>query len=110
MSSDALQPSQSWGEPTTSDERLFALLAHVLTFVVPVLGALGVYLIKKDESRFVAYHATQAIVFQLITWIIGGVTCGFGLVLTLLAVWMALQANKGEWSGYPLIDGVGADR
>ena len=96
-----------WGAEANSDERMWALIAHLLAFVFPVLGPLGVYLIKKDESRFVGYHAMQATVFQLIIYIIGGITCGVGLIGTLLGVYLALQANKGSWDGYPLIASVG---
>ena len=97
-----------WGGETTSEERTFALAAHVLTFVAPIIGPLVVYFIKKDSSRFVAYHAIQATVFQLITYLIGGATCGVGFLLVILSVLAALKANKGEWEApYPLIGGIG---
>lgn len=105
--SDETGTAMVWGGETTSDERLWALIAHLLTFVFPVLGALGVYLIKKDESRFVGYHAMQAVVWQLAIYILGGVTCGVGLLGTFLGIFLALKANNGEWEGYPLIGNVG---
>ena len=97
-----------WGQTPSSEEKMLALVAHLLTFIAPVLGAVLVYLIKKDASKFVAYHAMQAIVFQLVCWIIGGFTCGIGvLVGYVFGVLQAMKANSGEWSGYPIIESVG---
>lgn len=102
---------QQWGGETTDDERLWALLAHLSTFVVPLpaVGPLIVYMIKKEESTFVKYHAVQGIIFQLIAWAIAGVTCGVGLILFALPIWLAVRAYNGEWAGYPLIESMGAE-
>jgi uncharacterized Tic20 family protein len=96
-----------WGGETTEEERIWAVAAHCLNFVVPVLGALVIYFIQKDKSRFVAYHALQATAFQIAAWLLAGITCGIGLVVGLLAIWIAVKAYKGEWEGYPLLDGIG---
>ncbi len=97
-----------WGGETQSEERTFALAAHLLAFVFPVFGPLIVYFIKKDSSRYVAYHAVQATVFQVITYLIGSATCGIGFILLILPILAALKANKGEWEDpYPLIGGIG---
>lgn len=97
-----------WGGETTSEERTFALVAHLLTFVAPIIGPLIVYFIKKESSRYVAYHAIQATLFQVIAYLIGGATCGVGLLLLILSILAAIKANKGEWENpYPLIGGVG---
>lgn len=97
-----------WGGETTSEERTFALVAHALAFVAPIIGPLVIYFIKKDGSRYVAYHAIQATLFQVITYLIGGATCGVGFILIILSVLAALKANKGEWENpYPLIGGIG---
>ncbi len=42
-----------------SDEKTLALLSHVLTFVFPIFAPLIIYLVKKDESPFIAYHAKR---------------------------------------------------
>lgn len=98
----------TWGGETTPEDRTFALAAHLLAFIAPIIGPLVVYFIKKDSSRFVAYHALQATIFQLIAYIIGGATCGIGLLLMILSIMAALKANKGEWDEpYPLIGSVG---
>ena len=43
----------------TSDEKMIALLSHILTFVAPILAPLIIYLVKKDESEFVASHSLE---------------------------------------------------
>ena len=101
----------TWGETPNSDERTLAMLAHLAVLILPLLGPFVIYLIKKDESRFVAYHAIQALIFQAIAWLIGGtVLCGLGTVVGwVVGVMWALKANDGMWKGYPLIEGLGAD-
>jgi uncharacterized Tic20 family protein len=63
---------------SASDERTWAMLAHLSTvanlftgLLGPVI-ALGIYLFLKERSRYVAYHAMQSFVFQLIWWVGGG--------------------------------------
>jgi uncharacterized Tic20 family protein len=64
------------------DERTWAMLAHlsvlanlVTGFLGPI-GALVIYLVYKDRSRYVAYQSMQSFVFQLIAWIGGGILAG----------------------------------
>jgi uncharacterized Tic20 family protein len=54
----------------TSDERTMAILSHVLCFVVGFWAPLIIYLIKKDESKFVAAHARESLNFQITCTII----------------------------------------
>ncbi len=67
---------------TPGDERTWCMLAHLSTLLNLVTGfggpiaALIIYLVYKDRSRYVAYHALQAMVFQLIWWFGGGVLIG----------------------------------
>lgn len=67
---------------TPGDERTWGMLAHLSTLLNLVTGfggpiaALIIYLVYKDRSRFVAYHALQAMLFQLIWWFGGGVLIG----------------------------------
>ncbi|MEW6094238.1 MAG: DUF4870 domain-containing protein [Chloroflexota bacterium] len=64
------------------DERTWGLLAHLSVLLNLITGfagpiaALVIYLIYKDRSRFVAYHALQSALFQLIWWYGGGVLIG----------------------------------
>src|SRR5580765_4436429 len=54
----------------TKDEKTLALLAHILTLVAPILAPLIIYLVKKDESKSVAYHAKEALNFQITIFVI----------------------------------------
>ncbi len=64
------------------DERTWGMLSHLSVLLNLVTGfggpiaALIIYLVYRDRSRFVAYHALQAMVFQLIWWFGGGVLIG----------------------------------
>jgi hypothetical protein len=61
-----------------SDERTWALLAHLsilinlFTGVLGPVAALVIYLVYKDRSRYVAYQAMQSFIFQLIVIFGGG--------------------------------------
>ena len=61
-----------------TDERTWAMLAHLSILLNLVSGLLGViaallvYLVYKDRSRYVAFQSLQALVFQLIFWAGGG--------------------------------------
>lgn len=65
-----------------SEERTWAMLAHLSILLNLVTGFLGpvaallVYLIYKDRSRYVRYHAMQSFVFQLIWWLGAGLLAG----------------------------------
>ncbi|MCX6081396.1 MAG: DUF4870 domain-containing protein [Chloroflexi bacterium] len=65
-----------------ADERTWAMLAHLSVLANLVTGFLGpvaalvIYLVYKERSRFVAYHAMQAFVFQLVFWVGGGALTG----------------------------------
>ena len=65
-----------------SEERTWAMLAHLSVLLNLVTGFLGVfaalliYLLFRDRSRYVAYQALQAFLFQLIWWGGGGVIIG----------------------------------
>lgn len=65
-----------------ADERLWAMLAHLsvlLNLVTGFLGVfapLGIYLVLKDRSRYVAFQSMQAFLFQLLWWVGGGVLAG----------------------------------
>ena len=64
------------------DERTWALLSHLsgllnlFTGFAGPIAALVIYMVYKDRSRLVAYHALQSMIFQLIWWFGGGVLIG----------------------------------
>lgn len=51
----------------TDNERLLAILSHILCLVVGLgfIPPLIIYLLKKDESAYVAAHARESLNFQL---------------------------------------------
>lgn len=102
---------------STTDERNLALLAHlggILTgFIVPLI----VWLIKKDQSKYVDDQGKEALNFQLnllghvlILILASIVTCGFGLLLffpwgvyaIVMPIIAGVKASSGEAYRYPL--------
>lgn len=98
--------AMTWGEPASSDDKTWALVAHLSCFVLPWIGSIAMYLVFKDRP-FVRYHAVQSLVVQAAVIIIATLTCGLGLVLFLLPLYGAYVAYEGRWDGYPLIGGIG---
>lgn len=95
----------------TSDERTFAILAHILTLIAPIIAPLIIYLIKKDESKYITFHAKESLNFQitvtiiiivlfitiigiLLTWLVGIAA----LVLVIIAT---IKASEGKLYKYP---------
>ena len=70
-----------------SDERTWALVAHLSVLLNLITGFIGIivplviYIIFKDRSRYVAYQSMQAFVFQLIFW--GGAWLLIGVLWTI---------------------------
>jgi uncharacterized Tic20 family protein len=73
LSNQNLTEKSSGGEDlltTSSDERTWAAIAHLCTLLNSVtamgglVGAGFIYLSKKDESKWIAFHALQSLVFQ----------------------------------------------
>ena len=111
MPQDLLGTDESPVVPPTSDEKTLALLSHVLTFIFPVLAPLVIYLIKKDESSFVAYHAKESLNFQITLFIICVIL--FITIIGILFVWLVallgyilvivatIRASEGKLYKYP---------
>jgi uncharacterized protein len=70
-----------------NEERTWAMLAHLSVLLNLFTGFLGgiaaliIYFVYKDRSRFVAYHAMQAFIFQAITWLGAGLVSGIFITL-----------------------------
>src|SRR5690349_3429082 len=52
---------------TTQDERLWAMLSYLLSLLTGFVAPLVIYIVKRDGSRFVAFHALQAVFVNLVT-------------------------------------------
>jgi len=80
-------PPLQEGAPS-SEERTWSMLAHLsillnlVSGILGVLAALVIYLVYKDRSRYVAYHALQSLLFQLIFWVGAGLLATFAWIVT----------------------------
>jgi uncharacterized Tic20 family protein len=105
---------------TTADERTWGMLAHLSAFsgfLVPlggVIGPLVVWLIKREQSAFVADQGKEALNFN-ISVLLAAIVCGvlvlifigillgvalfiFWLTMTIIA---AIKASEGVLYRYP---------
>ena len=95
---------EAMGQPNVTDEeRLWAMLAHLLALLgyVVWLGAyiapLVIYLVYKDKSQFVAFHALQSLFFQLALLVVAAicVLLAITIVLACIAIPLALVVSVG---------------
>ncbi len=113
-SAPAPESPESTGE-VSSDDRNLALLTHILGFFTRVLGPLIIWLIKKDQSKFLDHHGKQALNFQitvLIVYAVGSLTTFLVIGCIILpavlvvdivfSILAALAGSRGEWYRYPL--------
>ena len=69
----------------TQDEMTMALLAHILQIFTWWIGPLVIYLVKRD-SKFVSFHAMQALLWQICIFILSIVGICLGLFLIFATV------------------------
>jgi hypothetical protein len=90
-SQNVLPPQTSAPAPqrlTESDERTWAMLAHLSILLNLITGFLGIvvaliiYLAYKNRSNYVAYQSMQSFVFQLVWWFGGGLLIGVVWAIT----------------------------
>jgi uncharacterized protein len=110
----------------SSDAKNLALLAHLSAFVMfigipSVIGPLVVWLIKRDQDRFIAAHALEALNFNLslllysiAATVLAVFTLGLALLLIIplalvvavawfiLVIIAGMAASRGEQYRYPL--------
>jgi uncharacterized Tic20 family protein len=101
---------------TPNEERTWAMLAHISVLINLVTGflgpivALGIYLVFRDRSKYVAYHSLQSFVNQLIWWVCGGtiiaITWVASITLSLVLVGLCLLPFACIFSFMPLISVV----
>jgi uncharacterized Tic20 family protein len=96
----------------TGDERTMAILVHVLSIFFWIIPALIIYLVKKDESKFVAYHAKEQLNFQITMTIVYAIMIitivGLlfiwipGIVALVLCIVAAIKASDLKLYKFPL--------
>ncbi len=107
---------QPWERTYTTFLHMTALIG---LFGLPVIGALIMWVIKKDSSVYVADHGKEAMNFQLsltIYWVVGfllaitgiGACVGGPLIVATYVLGMvgmvlaAVAANQGRYYRYPM--------
>jgi uncharacterized Tic20 family protein len=98
--------------PPSTDEKTVALLAHLLTLFSSFLAPIIIYLVKKDESPYVAHHAKESLNFQitiaivcigLFISIIGILLIwAVGIIALVLVIVASVRASEGRLYRYPL--------
>lgn len=121
-------PADSSLPAPTSDDKMWAMFVHLSALIslaiggMTWIGPLVIWLIKKDQSKFVDWHGREALNFLLIKWIalllciVGSfATCGIGAFIFIpvaiaiyvysIVIWIiaAMQANKGDYYRYPFV-------
>lgn len=66
-STESKEPVEAEGASTvlTVQERITAMTAHFLALATFFLGPLVVYLMRKNRSEFIAFHALQVVYYQV---------------------------------------------
>ncbi|MCM3568844.1 DUF4870 domain-containing protein [Neobacillus mesonae] len=99
-----------------NDERMLAALMYVLSFFVPILGPLIIWLIKRDESSFIDYHGKEYFnffisytVYMFISGLLTIILIGFvamavlGIMMFVFTIIAAIKAYEGNDYQFPLI-------
>ncbi len=71
--------------PPTSEETTMALLAEILQIFTWWIGPLVIYLAKRD-SKFISFHAMQALLWQCAMMIFGMIGFGLWMIIVFLSV------------------------
>jgi uncharacterized membrane protein len=91
----------------TSDDRLWALLAYLLSPLVPVI----ILLMEDKKNRpFLKAHNIQALAWGVVGWALSTllapvafIGCIIWVAYVVITIMWALKANKGEYVEIPVI-------
>jgi uncharacterized Tic20 family protein len=111
----ALSPSEPGKLPTakTQDDKTFGMIAHLLGAFTGILGPLIIWLIKREQSKFVDDQGKEALNFQILILIlhvaagatfcftVGALNAVVGILSLAFSVVGGLEANKGVAYRYP---------
>ncbi len=88
----------------TSDERLAAFTAHAGTAFAWFLAPLIVYLLKRNDSKYIAEQALASLLWSLLGTGISIVTCGLAIpVFLAFHFYAAFKALNGTPYAYPIV-------
>jgi|ERR1043166_4133999 uncharacterized Tic20 family protein len=108
------RPKKKRNTMSKKDERMMAMFCHLGGILGGFILPLVIWLVKREESRYIDYHGKEALNFQitmLIAHFVAGFFACFTFGLTTLVV-LALSitfcviastaANNGEYYRYPM--------
>ncbi|MBK8987940.1 MAG: hypothetical protein IPM39_18040 [Chloroflexi bacterium] len=100
------EPTNLFGTDVTSDDKLWALLAYVLSPLVPII----IMVMEDKKGRpFLRAHNGQALAWGLLTVVVGMFTsflCGIpAFLMWLLGCYWGWQAYQGQMVTIPVITG-----
>ena len=114
METSSTPPAVTFAGPT-NDEKMLAMLAHLITFMSSFIGPLVIYLVKKDESAFVADQAKEVLNFHLSVLIYFAVAFvslflfigivllpALGIFVFVVTIVGAIRSYEGKAYRYPL--------
>lgn len=93
----------------TKDERIFAMLIYLSSFLAPILAPAVIWFLKKDESEFVDFHGRNyfnffvtstiaGVVFGILTIVLIGIPLliSLGIYVCVFTIFGAVKAYDGE--------------
>ncbi len=90
----------------TSDDKLWALLAYIITPIIPIILLL---MEDKKNRPFIKYHSMQSLVWGVLFYVVSAVTSVFfvgiciwflGIIVT---IYWGIKAYQGEWVKIPVL-------
>ncbi len=91
---------------STSDDRLWALLAYIFAPLIPIV----ILLMEDKKNRpFLKAHNMQALVLGVVEWVINialsfiVIGCVTSVLTLILNIYLGIRANKGEVFDIPVI-------
>jgi uncharacterized protein len=110
------------------DERVWGMLSYLLKLFAPVMAPLVIYFVRRDQSRFVAFHALQSLYLDLACIVAMVATAFLAILFSMIpfagqilltqfalafwGLWVAgliyaivasVKAYNGEWFRAPLV-------
>jgi uncharacterized Tic20 family protein len=90
---------KSMDEKLNSDHKLMSIFSH-LAILIPNIGIVApifIWLTQREKSKFIRFHAMQAIFFQMLFFLLLMLSIFIGIIL--MAVAIMLANNSGSEPG-----------